>query len=48
MTCCGLPMDYQDVYGVRVWRCAHRSHRVYENLATGEKTSENRLQVHAQ
>lgn len=48
--CCGILMAYQEVFGIRVWWCAYRSHhaRLYENLRTGEVVSDDTLKVMAQ
>lgn len=42
LTCCGLPMRYQDIFNVRRYECDHRSHHpvVYVNLATGERIAD--------
>lgn len=39
--CCGIPMDYQEVFGIRRYQCRHRGHHpaIYVNLNTGERVS---------
>lgn len=46
MQCCGLDMAYHEVFGIRVWTCFYRGHhaRIYENLYTGQKISEDDLE----
>jgi hypothetical protein len=41
--CCGLPMSTLDVFGVRLYRCMHRSHHplIFRNLNTGEELTES-------
>lgn len=41
--CCGLPMSTLDVFGIRLFRCAHRPHHpvIFRNLATGEELTES-------
>lgn len=43
--CCGIPMDWQEVFGVRRYQCRHRSHHpaIYVNLNTGERVSDEGL-----
>lgn len=44
MMCCGLPMAYLDVFGIRVWSCTYRHHpQVFENLQTGQRIRETKL-----
>lgn len=42
MICCGQPMSYIDVYGVRIYRCVHRdSHEfIFKQLSTGYTSTE--------
>ncbi len=39
-TCCGFPMIFQDIWGVRRYACQYRAHhqQVFVNLVTGERT----------
>jgi hypothetical protein len=43
--CCGIPMDHQEVFGVRRYECRHRSYHpaIYVNLNTGERVSDENL-----
>jgi hypothetical protein len=45
---CGLPMRYQEVFGIRVWYCAHRSYHevIFENLYTGQRVGDDELEMH--
>ena len=46
-TCCGYPMAYQEVFGIRRYQCVHRSHHraVYVRLSTGERVTDDDLPV---
>lgn len=46
--CCGLPMNYREVFGIRIWTCDHRSHHpeIFENLYTGQHISDEHLEWH--
>jgi hypothetical protein len=46
--CCGMPMNYHEVFGIRIYVCAHRSHHpvLYLNLNTGECVSDEELEWH--
>lgn len=45
--CCGQPMSYQEVFGIRIYHCIMRHHTVfYENLQTGEIKSDEQLMTH--
>jgi hypothetical protein len=48
--CCGLPMNYREVFGIRLWTCDHRSHHpmIIENLYTGQTVSDEELEWHEQ
>ena len=44
-TCCGMPMSYYEVFGIRVYHCQLRHHPViYENLRTGEERTDEDLE----
>ena len=46
-TCCGFPMSYQEVYGIRRYLCAYRLHHpaVWVRLDTGERITDDDLPV---
>ena len=46
-TCCGFPMAYQEVFGIRRYQCWYRSHHpaVWVNLNTGERVTDDGLPV---
>jgi hypothetical protein len=48
--CCGLNMNYREVFGIRIYTCDHRSHHpeIFENLYTGERVSDETLEWHEQ
>ena len=48
--CCGIPMNYREVFGIRLWTCDHRSHHpmLIENLYTGVVVSDETLEWHEQ
>jgi hypothetical protein len=47
LTCCGLPMTYREVFGIRVFACELRDHpRLY--VKGDQAISEDDLPVHAQ
>jgi hypothetical protein len=43
--CCGMPMNYQEVFGIRRYECRHRAHHpaIYVNLNTGQRASDEEL-----
>jgi hypothetical protein len=43
--CCGIPMDYQEVFGIRRYQCRHRDRHpaIYVNLNTGERIGDEDL-----
>ena len=43
--CCGMPMEYADVCAglLRVWRCVHRRHLAFENVASEVVIDEDSL-----
>ena len=43
--CCGMPMIYQEFFGVRRYQCDHRAHHpaIYVNLNTGEQVIDEDL-----
>lgn len=45
LTCCGLPMIYQEFFGIRRYQCEHRSHHpvIYVNQNTGERVCDEDL-----
>ena len=45
LRCCGMAMVFQDIWGVRRYRCFYRSHHaeILVNLATGERKAEHRF-----
>jgi hypothetical protein len=45
-TCCGAPMLWREVFGIRIYTCTHRSHHpeVFVNLNTGERRTEEELE----
>ena len=45
LTCCGMDMIYQEVFGVRRYVCAYRAHHpaIYVNQVTGEHVSDEDL-----
>lgn len=45
--CCGLPMSYKEVFGIRIYSCEYRGHhdQIFENLYTGEQVSEKDLET---
>lgn len=45
MECCGLPMGWAEVFGIRVYRCAYRAHHplIFVNLSTGEQITDEKL-----
>ena len=49
-TCCGLPMNYQEVFGIRIYACSYRSHHpsVYVNLNTGQMKTDEEIEWQAQ
>ena len=50
LTCCGSPMVYLEVFGVRRYSCSHRAHHpaIYVNLNTGEHVSDDNLRCQEQ
>lgn len=48
--CCGLPMNYREVFGIRIWTCDHRAHHpeIFENLYTGQTVIDTELEWHEQ
>lgn len=49
-TCCGLPMNYQEVFGIRIYACSYRSHHpsVYVNLNTGQMKTDEEIEWQGQ
>lgn len=50
LKCCGLPMNYQEFFGIRRYECDHRSHHpaIYVNLYTGMQIRSEDLEYHEQ
>lgn len=48
--CCGLPMNYQEVFGIRIWHCSYRGYHTvfFENLYTGKIIADSDLEVKEQ
>ena len=48
--CCGMPMKFQEVFGIRRYECDYRAHHeaVYVNLKTGQRIRENAIPLHNQ
>ena len=47
LDCCGQPMIYREVFGVRIWSCALRDHpRIYAK--DGQLVPEEDLVMHSQ
>lgn len=46
--CCGLPMNWREVFGIRIYTCDHRSHHpeIYVNLYTGQEISDEHMEWH--